>query len=197
MPHQNRVDPLGQCHAVPQRGMWFGNRGCLHDAGGAIRRWYPVKRWITCVTDFKGRKRELLQPGRYTELFFFDEATAYAAGHRPCAECRHADWLRFRALWEGEYGERRAYEIDARLDVARRHGRERRLVEVARESVPQGAMILHEGAPVLRAEAGWWRWSFEGYTPAPAPGARVSLLTPEPLARLMARGLPVQISLSE
>ena len=197
MPHQNRVDPLGQFHAVPQRGMWFGNRGCLHDAGGVIRRSHQVRRWITCVTDFKGRKRELLQPGRYTELFFLDEATAYAAGHRPCAECRRADWLRFRALWEGEYGERRVDDIDARLDAARRHGRERRLVEVARESVPQGAMILHEGAPVLRAGAGWWRWSFDGYTHAPTPGPRVSLLTPVPLARLMTLGLPVQVALSE
>ncbi|MCW1933486.1 hypothetical protein [Pararhodobacter zhoushanensis] len=197
MPYQNRVDPLGQIHAVPQRGLWFGNRGCLHDAGGKIRRAHQVRRWITCVTDFKGRRRTLVQPGRYTELFFFDEATAYAAGHRPCAECRHADWLRFRALWEAEYGERRADEIDARLDVARRHGRARRLVAVASETVPKGAMVLHEGVPVLRAGSGWWRWSFDGYTPAPAPDARVSLLTPAPLARLMALGLPVQISLSE
>ena len=197
MPHRNRVDPLGRVLAVPQRGVWFGNRGCLHDAGGVIRRGHQGKRWITCVTDFNGRRRALLQPGRYTELFFLDEATAYAAGHRPCAECRRADWLRFRALWEGEYGERRVDDIDARLDAARRNGRERRLVEGARAEVPEGAMILCDGAPVLRARQAWWRWSFDGYTPAPPPGPRVLLLTPAPLARLMARGLPVQIALSK
>ena len=93
MPLQNRVTPLGELIADPARGLVYGNRGCLHDATGRIRRTFAVKRWIACRLEFKGRRRSpLLQPGRYTELFFLDEATAFAAGHRPCAECRREDY---------------------------------------------------------------------------------------------------------
>jgi len=97
MPLQNRVTPLGELVAVTERGLVYGNRGCLHDRDGRIRRRYAVKRWIACRLEFKGRRRKaLLQPGRYTELFFLDEATAFAAGHRPCAECRRAERRRAR-----------------------------------------------------------------------------------------------------
>src|SRR5215204_4373861 len=99
MPLQNRVTPLGALIADPARGLLYGNRGCLHDRQGTIRRSFAVKRWIACRLEFKGRKRPLLRPGRYTELFFLDEATAFAAGHRPCAECRRADFNRFREAW--------------------------------------------------------------------------------------------------
>ena len=86
---QNRVTPLGELVADPARGLVYGNRGCLHDAAGRIRRRYQVTRWIACRLEFRDRRRSpLMQPGRYTELFFLDEATALAAGHRPCAECR-------------------------------------------------------------------------------------------------------------
>lgn len=194
MPLMNRVDPEGALHAVPQRMGWYGNRGCLHDAAGRVRRGWQVRRWITCVLDFKGRRRALLRPGRYTELFFLDEATAFAAGHRPCAECRRADWERFRDLWSARFGEDRADAIDRRLHAARLAGQARRLADWPAEAVPVGAMILDRG-PVLHTDAGWARWSFDGYAPAEAPQGRVSLLTPEPLARLMADGLPVQIAL--
>ena len=96
-PHQNRVDPFGRLVADPVRGAWFGNRGCLHDDEGQIRRFHSGRRWIYCRLEFKGRQRELLQPGRYTELFFLDEATAFAAGHRPCAECLRDRFNEFRA----------------------------------------------------------------------------------------------------
>ena len=89
MPLQNRVTPLGELVPGPGRGLVFGNRGRLHDAAGRIRRPYDGKRWIACRLSFRGRKRPLMEPGRYTALFFLDEATALAAGHRPCAECRH------------------------------------------------------------------------------------------------------------
>lgn len=101
---QNRVDPTGAFHATAARGALMGNRGCLHDAQGQIRRPYQVKRWITCVLAFRGRQRSLMTPGHYTELFFLDEATAYAAGHRPCAECRHHAWKAFQALWHQVHG---------------------------------------------------------------------------------------------
>ena len=188
---QNRVDPTGALHAVPQRGGWMGNKGCLHDAAGVIRRAHVGRRWICCVLDFAGRRRALMQPGRYTELFFLDEATAAAAGHRPCAECRRADWLAFRTLWSAEYGEGGADAIDARLHENRLAGRARRLVPVDAGAVPCGAMVL-DGGPVLRTASGWWRWSFQGYAQAVAPKGPVALLTPEPLGRLMARGWAVQ-----
>ena len=99
MPLQNRVSPLGELIADPARGLVYGNRGCLHDETGRIRRSFAVKRWISCRLEFKGWKRtRLLQPGRFTELFFLDEATAFAAGHRPCALCRREDYDRFVAL---------------------------------------------------------------------------------------------------
>ena len=99
---QNRVTPLGDLVADPARGLVYGNRGCLHDAQGRIRRRFAVKRWIACRLEFRGRRRSpLQQPGRYTELFFLDEVTALAAGHRPCAECRREDYDRLVAHLAG------------------------------------------------------------------------------------------------
>ena len=116
MPLQNRVTPLGNLIADPARGTVYGNRGCLHDAHGVICRRLQVERWIACRLEFKGRRRaQLLQPGRYTELFFLDEATAFAAGHRPCAECRREDYNRFMQI----VGETRAGAIDERLHAER------------------------------------------------------------------------------
>jgi hypothetical protein len=100
VPLRNRVTPLGELEAVPDRGLLYGNRGNLHAPDGRIVRRYQVRRWIACALEFRGRRRHpLLQPGRFTELFFLDEATAFAAGHRPCAECRNADYQRFVELW--------------------------------------------------------------------------------------------------
>src|ERR671934_1748758 len=99
MPLQNRVTPLSELIADPARGLVYGNRGCLHDDEGRIRRRYATRRWIACRLRFKGWHRQpLLQPGKFTELFFLDEATAFAAGHRPCALCRREDYDRFVAI---------------------------------------------------------------------------------------------------
>ncbi|PWT91567.1 MAG: hypothetical protein C5B56_03635 [Proteobacteria bacterium] len=99
MPRQNRVTPTGQIIATPERGMFLGNRGVLHDDQGRIRRAWQLKRWLICLLDFKGRRRVVMTPGRYTELFFLDEATGLAAGHRPCAECRRDRFDAFRTAW--------------------------------------------------------------------------------------------------
>ena len=103
MPRQNRVTPFGDIVAVPARGMFMGNRGCLHDASaqltGRIVRPYRLTNWIYCVLSFKGRHRQVMSPGRYTELFFLDEATALAAGHRPCAECQRGRYNEFMRCW--------------------------------------------------------------------------------------------------
>src|SRR6266699_2834089 len=121
MPLQNRVTPLGELIADPARGLVYGNRGCLHDEGGRIRRRYAGKRWIACRLEFRGwLRRPLLQPGRFTELFFLDEATALAAGHRPCALCRREDYLAFGDAWGAVHtGMRGADEIDAQLHAER------------------------------------------------------------------------------
>src|SRR5271166_446073 len=99
MPRRNRVTPFGDILATPDRGTFMGNRGVLHDDEGRIQRAWQLKRWIVCVLAFRGRMRQVMTPGRYTELFFLDEATALAAGHRPCAECRHARFLAFCNAW--------------------------------------------------------------------------------------------------
>src|SRR6185437_3653977 len=99
MPLRNRVTPLGELIATSERGLVYGNRGCLHDEQREIRRFYATRRWIACRLCFLGRRRSpLMAPGRFTELFFLDEATALAAGHRPCALCRRDDYNRFLAL---------------------------------------------------------------------------------------------------
>src|SRR5436309_1754563 len=121
MPRQNRVTPLSELVADPARGLVYGNRGCLHDEAGRIRRRYNGKRWITCRLEFRGWKRgALMQPGRFTELFFLDEATAFAAGHRPCALCRREDYHSIGTIWR-ELHPRQvgADAIDAQLHAER------------------------------------------------------------------------------
>ena len=177
MPLRNRVTPFSELVSDPARGLVYGNRGCLHNADGQIVRRYGVKRWISCRLEFKDWKRtRLLQPGRFTELFFLDEATAFAAGHRPCAECRRADYDRFTAIWRGLHDERGADVIDARLHDERIDdaSRERRLQPVAYHGLPDGAFVLHEDAPKLVLGGTLRRWSLAGYGPAkPArPGPR-------------------------
>jgi hypothetical protein len=125
MARQNRVTPFGEIIATPERGTFMGNRGVLHDVAGQVRRAWQVKRWLVCVLEFRGRKRQVMTPGRYTELFFLDEATALAAGHRPCAECRHTRFIAFCNAWErahpGKDGSPRppATTIDERLHAER------------------------------------------------------------------------------
>src|SRR6266581_3229530 len=125
MPRQNRVTPFGDLVAIQERGTFMGNRGVLHDAEGGIKRAWQLKRWIVCVLEFRGRKRSVMTPGRYTELFFLDEATALAAGHRPCADCRHALFLDFCYAWviahpaDSTSGRPTATMIDDRLHAER------------------------------------------------------------------------------
>ena len=187
MPLQNRVTPLGELVATPMRGLVYGNRGCLHDEHGEIRRPWQVKRWIACRLEFKGRRRaRLLQPGRYTELFFLDEATAFAAGHRPCAECRREDYNRFVALVE-----MRADAIDARLHDERvdRSGA-RRLHRVRVQELPDGAFVLDRDEPWLALGDELLRWTAFGYAerrPRAHGGAAV-LITPPTLVDVLRSG---------
>ena len=180
MPLQNRVTPLGELVAHPARGFVYGNRGCLHDDAGRIRRHHDGKRWIACRLEFKGRRRNLLQPGRYTELFFLDEATAFAAGHRPCAECRRADYLRVLELT----GAQRADELDARLHNERLGPKTTAEVE----TLPEGAFVLHDEQPHVVVPGGLRPWSPGGYGPPAAATGLHTVLTPQMLVGVLACG---------
>ena len=141
MPLQNRVTPLGEVIATPERGLVYANRGCIHDPSGRIReRRYPTKRWIACQLEFRGRhRRPLMAPGKFTELFFLDEATALAAGHRPCGECRYADYTHLTAMWADLHpGQLGADAIDEQLDRERRDPgtKRRRFHQVPYDDLP-------------------------------------------------------------
>jgi hypothetical protein len=138
----------------------FGNRGRLHDEDRQIRRTHYGRRWIACRLEFRGRRREPMPPGHYTGLFFLDEATALAAGHRPCAECRHEDYRSFLGL-TGAAG---ADELDGRLH-AERLGDDgcRRLHARRLEDLPDGAFVLLDGVPHLVLGGALLRWTPGGY----------------------------------
>jgi hypothetical protein len=182
MPRQNRVTPLGDLIADSARGLVYGNRGCLHDAEGRIRRRYSGKRWISCRLEFKGWHRgPLMQPGRFTELFFLDEATALAAGHRPCALCRREDYVRLLEL----IGASGADEIDARLHEERLGGPH----DARFEELPDGAFVLLDGEPWLVHGTELCRWAPGGYAgrrPRAEGSARV--VTPPTLVDVLAAG---------
>jgi hypothetical protein len=201
LPRQNRVDPFGQLLAVSCRGTLMGNRGCLHDDQQCIRRHHRGKRWILCLLQFKSRQRSIMSPGQYTELFFLDEATGLAAGHRPCAECQRERFNLFRTAWA-----RRNREPDAappsaetmddvlhseRLDA--QGGQQLHQAKLA--DLPQGTMVLVDGD-----ERAWLvldetlaPWSAGGYGVAvPRPvGVTVQVLTPPSVVSALAHGYPV------
>lgn len=148
MSRQNRVTPFGEIVAVPERGTFFGNRGVLHDERGRIRRAWQVKRWLICLLEFKERHRAIMALGRYTELFFLDEATGLAAGHRPCAECCRARYRSFRDAWStGNRFEPGAHSIrvgtiDDRLHAERvGPDRRKRTYRDRLEDLPDGVFV--------------------------------------------------------
>jgi hypothetical protein len=182
MPFQNRVTPLGELIATPERGLVYGNRGRLHDEHGVIRRDWQVKRWISCRLEFRGRYRAggPMAPNRYTGLFFLDDATALAAGHRPCAECRNSDYRSFLALT----GATRADELDERLHAERDRTRVAEL-----DDLPDGVFVLRDGEPWLVLGAELRRWTPGGYSERrPRRGGRVDVVTPPTTVRVLASG---------
>lgn len=194
MPLQNRVRPDGEIVAHPARGLFMGNRGGrIHVNGKRLggRRW-AGKTWICCVTSFKRRRREVMGHG-YTELFFLDEATALAAGHRPCFECRRADAIRFADLWrQATGGDRRlrAAEMDAALHVERlAPGGAKRMHEMRARDLPGGAMISC-GERILLHHAGWyWPWSPDGYgAPERTTFDTCAALTPPAILAVLGAG---------
>jgi hypothetical protein len=202
MPLQNRVTPFGDLVRSPSRGTLMGNRGgCLHDDNQELTRSrWKGRRWIACLLEFRGRWRAVMQPHRYTELFFLDEVTALAAGHRPCAQCRWEDYQRFKALWldaNVDRGVEARDSIDA-IDVwlqRERIDRSGRKVtsRLAADALPSGSMVALDGSP-LTARLVWegrlYDWSLEGYAnPTPVPfDTQVTLLTPFSIMRTLAAG---------
>jgi hypothetical protein len=202
MPLQNRVTPEGEIIATPHRGLMMGNRGgAFHAADRTIgtRRW-ATRQWIACVLEFKDRHREVMQPNRYTELFFLDEATALAAGHRPCFECRRVDADRFADLWTRTHGgeERaRAPAMDEALH-AERVDRDRRKVtfRARRANIPSGAFVRYAGDGVharayLIAGNNLLAWEPAGYTTLVSPAAiseEVEVLTPASIVAVLSAG---------
>jgi hypothetical protein len=189
------LTPFGELVADPARGLVYGNRGCLHDDSGRIRRRFDGRRWIACRLDFRGWQRgALMQPGRFTELFFLDEATALAAGHRPCALCRREDYNRFAAFWgELHEGESGADAIDERL-----HGervapgtRAQRHHQAPFDGLPDGAFVLHEREAKLVLGDRLLRWSPAGYGAVAArrpSGSDAVVMTPPSLVALLCAG---------
>jgi hypothetical protein len=197
LPRQNRVTPFGELIAIEARGTLMGNRGCLHDERQCIRRPFACRRWICCVLQFRGRRRAILAPGRYTELFFLDEATALAAGHRPCAECQRARYLLFRTHWAAAHAGAPpgADDIDRVLHAERLDGdRRKRTFRERLSRLPSGVMVADEnGDAALVLGRGLAPWSAGGYGP-PIPAAadaEVAVLTPPSVVRVITQGYPV------
>lgn len=184
MPLQNRVLPTQEIVADPGRGLLMGNRGSLHgpDRRLGVTRWRS-KAWICCTLDFQGRHRDPMPPGRWTALFFFDEAVALAAGHRPCHYCRRRDFLRYAGAWAQGHGQRlRAAEMDAVLHSQRVESRTRwqRTTTQNIAELPDGAMVRFEGSPALVIDRRVMPWSWDGYgEPTEPRGLReIETLTP-------------------
>jgi hypothetical protein len=168
MPLQNRVTPTGDIIATPHRGMFTGNRGIIHDpATKTLTRRWAIRAWLTCVCEFRGRRREVMGGRSWTELFFLDEATAFAAGHRPCFYCRRDDALKFRAAWQAGNGvsDARAREIDAVLHRERLDGRAKRLhpLPMPLQRLPDGAMLQAADASFVMLQGKALQWSPAGY----------------------------------
>jgi len=200
---QNRVDPWGQLRAVAERGTLMGNRGILHDDEGRIVRPWAHKAWVVCLLSFKGMRRPRpFSPGNYSELFFLDEATALAAGHRPCTYCQRERSNAFKAAWVDanvalqQRAHFRLSALDSRLHqerVVRGGGKVTYRTAVA--SLPIGTMFALDGAAFLVHRAGHRPWSFGGYGAAVhlPPHTPVDVLTPKSVVAALACGFEPRI----
>ena len=200
MPLQNRVTPFGEIVAVPARGTFMGNRGRIHNEHRVLKkRHWDRKAWITCLLEFKGWHRQVMAPSTYTELFFLDEATAFAAGHRPCAECRRGDAMRFKNLWletngallQGKSGTLSNMDAIFHAERIDQDGAQRdweaRICEL-----PNGVMVLADDAreAFLLQQDYLYRWSPAGYVDRRSiPSEQeVTVLTPPSVTRVLAAG---------
>jgi hypothetical protein len=199
MPRRNRVDPWGDLHAVPERGMFTGNRGCVVDDSGEVARHHRGQLWITCVTEYKDWRSPLAQPGRWTPLFFLDDASALAAGHRPCGLCRSDAYLSYRDAVSRAAGSPqplRAEELNRRLSAERLQAgrgldraRDRNLWTSTIAALPMGTVIVHRSrGPQLVLEDRLLSFTFAGWAqprPRPSSGEVLVLTPPTSVAALL------------
>jgi hypothetical protein len=200
MPLQNRVTPMGDIVAAPERGGFTGNRGIIHDLGTRTllhRRW-ASRAWLICVLEWRGIRRSVMAARSWTELFFLDEATALAAGHRPCFYCRRAAAQAFQRRFPRQGVMPKAPDIDATLHAERLNGRRKRLHPLPSPAaqLPNGAMILQHGTPHLMVAGLARPWSLRGYGEPVAPLASAQLITPPSTLAALAAGYRPQIHAS-
>lgn len=193
MPLQNRVTPEGHIIVDPHRGLFTGNRGIIHDPATKtlLKKRWSTSAWLTCVLEFRGRRREVMARRSWTELFFLDEATAFAAGHRPCFFCRRDDANRFRAAWEAGNGLKDvlAPEMDAMLHRERfASSKKLHPLPMKIEKLPDGTMVQDGGDSFLIAQGRAFLWSPAGYTLAARALDHAMLLTPPSTLRAFAAG---------
>jgi hypothetical protein len=194
MPLQNRVTPSGDIVADPHRGSFTGNRGIIHDPATKtlLKRRWASNAWITCVCEFRGRRREVMGGRSWTELFFLDEATSFAAGHRPCFYCRRDDAVKFRAAWAKGNGVASvlARELDSVLHRERLVDRKKRLhaLPMPLEQLPDGAMVRSGSESYLMVQGRALLWSPAGYREVSNPIQDALLLTPPSTVRAFSAG---------
>ena len=198
MAEQNRVTPLGDIVAIPLRGAWTGNRGRIH-SGKRITKFHSGNLWITCALEFRGRWSEQWQPNHYTFLYFHDEAVSFAAGHRPCAECRRDSYNAYRVAWAAGLG----VEAPSAMAMNRQLHSERidpgthrrRLHSMPWVQLPDGTFVLIDGRPFLVLGDEIVEWGTGGYgarRTRPSDG-HIDVITPPSTVAALRAGYPVQI----
>jgi hypothetical protein len=193
MPLQNRVLPTGEIVAISERGLFTGNRGIIHDptTKTLLKRRWSSHVWLTCVIEFRGRRRQVMGAHSWTELFFLDEATALAAGHRPCFYCRREDAKRFRAAWEkgNRVSEVLAPDMDAALHRERfASSKKLHPLPLETEKLPDGAMVRSGEESFVIVQGRALKWSPSGYRKVKGDIGDAKLLTPPSIVRAFAAG---------
>jgi hypothetical protein len=200
----NRVDPWGKLHDAPERGAWMGNRGILHDDQKQVVKQWQHHHWKTCLLEYGESTRKgntardrLFTKNHYSELFFLDEATAFAAGHRPCAQCRYQRYREFIDVWLQENSNRvplnppiEKIDEELRKDRLNESGG-KRTYPAEMGNLPPGTIIEMQEAAFLKWRGRLYRWSFGGYEPYKAKivlTREVRVLTPESIVRTFAAG---------
>jgi hypothetical protein len=194
MPLQNRVDPTGTLHATPSRGTFMGNKGCLHNDKKQIVKSVGCNGWVICALQFKSRKREIMATGTYTELFFLDEATALAAGHRPCGECLRAKFVDYKHHWISANCDTPSHNIKMadinKINQKERYYRGSKITfNAPLNSLPNGAFIELNQNYYLIYQGAKYLWSFTGYSEkSHLSNETVTVLTPKSVIKALADG---------
>jgi hypothetical protein len=203
---QNRVDPFGNIIKTEARGAWMGNRGILHNDNRELLRPFKLKAWLACKLEFNGRKRQVMAPNRYTELFFLDEATSFAAGHRPCFECRRPDYNIFKSFWlkgNPEYGfdEKTSIQKIDNILHKERMGRDRSKViyDDNINQLPNGAFVLFNDEAYLISNGSMYLWSPFGYEKGIAfpTTDKLPVLTPRSVINAFRAGYVPQMAVTQ